>query len=117
MWFTRAEFCDIIRYCKKGEWAVLAAEPSGPMLRRSREVSMKQLNLQDVFLNQARREKLTVTIYLTNGFQFRGVVEGFDSFTVVLDNEGRQNLVYKHAISTIVPSREIDLIEGGMIQE
>ena len=55
------------------------------MLRRSREVSMKQLNLQDVFLNQARREKLTVTIYLTNGFQFKGIVRGFDSYTVILD--------------------------------
>lgn len=76
-----------------------------------------KLNLQDSFLNQARKAGIPLTIYLTNGFQFRGVVEGFDSFTVVLDNEGRQNLVYKHAISTIVPSREIDLIEGGMIQE
>ena len=46
---------------------------------------MKQLNLQDVFLNQARREKLTVTIYLTNGFQFKGIVRGFDSYTVILD--------------------------------
>ena len=111
MWFTRAEFCDIIRYCKKGEWAVLAAEPSGPMLRRSREVSMKQLNLQDVFLNQARREKLTVTIYLTNGFQFKGIVRGFDSYTVILDCEGRQNLVYKHAISTISPYKVISIQE------
>ena len=56
------------------------------MLRRSREVSMKQLNLQDVFLNQARREKLTVTIYLTNGFQFKGIVRGFDSYTVILED-------------------------------
>lgn len=73
---------------------------------------MKQLNLQDVFLNQARREKITVTIYLTNSFQFKGVVRGFDSFTVILDCEGRQNLVYKHAISTIIPSKTISILES-----
>lgn len=73
---------------------------------------MKQLNLQDVFLNQARREKITVTIYLTNGFQFKGVVRGFDSFTVIIDCEGRQNLVYKHAISTIIPSKTISILES-----
>ena len=73
---------------------------------------MNQLNLQDVFLNQARREKITVTIYLTNGFQFKGVVRGFDSFTVILDCEGRQNLVYKHAISTIIPSKTISILES-----
>lgn len=73
---------------------------------------MKQLNLQDVFLNQACREKITVTIYLTNGFQFKGVVRGFDSFTVILDCEGRQNLVYKHAISTIIPSKTISILES-----
>ena len=73
---------------------------------------MKQLNLQDVFLNQARREKITVTIYLTNGFQFKGVVRGFDAFTVILDCEGRKNLVYKHAISTIIPSKTISILES-----
>lgn len=73
---------------------------------------MKQLNLQDVFLNQARREKITVTIYLTNGFQFKGSWRGFDSFTVILDCEGRQNLVYKHAISTIIPSKTISILES-----
>ncbi len=72
---------------------------------------MKQLNLQDVFLNQARREKITVTIYLTNGFQFKGVVKGFDSFTVILDCDGKQNLVYKHAISTIIPSRSLSILD------
>lgn len=72
---------------------------------------MKNLNLQDVFLNSARKEKIQVTIYLTNGFQFRGVVKGFDSFTVVLESEGRQNLVYKHAISTVIPSRFISILE------
>ncbi|MDO4566721.1 MAG: RNA chaperone Hfq [Oscillospiraceae bacterium] len=72
---------------------------------------MKNINLQDVFLNSARKEKIQVTTYLTNGFQFRGVVKGFDNFTVVLDSEGRQYLVYKHAISTIIPSRPIQLLD------
>lgn len=53
-----------------------------------------------------------MTIYLTNGFQFKGVVRGFDSFTVILDCEGRQNLVYKHAISTIIPSKTISILES-----
>lgn len=75
---------------------------------------MKNMNLQDLFLNQARKEKIPVTMYLTNGFQFRGVVRGFDNFTVVLDSEGRQNLVYKHAISTISPAKPISLLEKEM---
>lgn len=73
---------------------------------------MKNVNLQDVFLNQARKEKIAVTIYLTNGFQFRGVVKGFDSFTVVLDCDGKQNLVYKHAVSTIIPSKPISILSS-----
>lgn len=72
---------------------------------------MTKLNLQDSFLNQARKSGISLTVFLTNGFQFKGTVRGFDSFTVVLESEGKQNLVYKHAISTIVPSRNIDLNE------
>ena len=70
----------------------------------------KSQNLQDAFLNQARKDRLTVTMFLMNGFQLHGVVKGFDGFTVVLDSEGRQ-LIYKHAISTIVPPRPISLEE------
>ena len=72
---------------------------------------MKNINLQDVFLNSARKERIQVTIYLTNGFQFRGVVKGFDNFTVVLESEGRQNLVYKHAISTVIPAKFISILD------
>ena len=75
------------------------------------------MNLQDSFLNQARKSGIPLTVFLTNGFQFRGIVKGFDSYTVVLDNEGRQNLVYKHAISTIVPARSIELLEGNIAEE
>lgn len=64
-------------------------------------------NLQDIFLNNARKGKIHVTIYLTNGFQLKGYVKGFDSFTVVLDSEGKQMLVYKHAITTVTPAKPI----------
>jgi host factor-I protein len=72
-------------------------------------VNAKNINLQDVFLNQARKEHVGVTIYLTNGFQLRGIVRGYDNFTVLLDSEGKQQMVYKHAISTITPSRPLQL--------
>ena len=61
----------------------------------------RNLNLQDVFLNQARKGKIPVTMFLMNGYQFKGMVKGFDSYVVILDCEGKQNVVYKHAISTI----------------
>jgi len=73
---------------------------------------MKTMNLQDVFLNQARKERIPLTMFLTNGFQFKGVVKGFDSFTVILESEGRQNMVYKHAISTITPLRAINILSS-----
>jgi host factor-I protein len=66
-------------------------------------------NLQETFLNQARCSKQQVLLFLVNGFQLRGVVTGFDSFVVVLETDGKQQLIYKHAISTIVPSRNIPL--------
>ena len=67
----------------------------------------KTQNLQDTFLNQLRKDKSTVTMFLMNGFQLHGVVKGFDGFTVVLDSDGKQQLIYKHAISTVVPPRPI----------
>ena len=73
----------------------------------------KSINLQDVFLNQARKEKIAVTIFLTNGYQFKGTVRGFDSYVVILDVDGKQQLVYKHAISTIVPAAYINLLDSA----
>lgn len=67
------------------------------------------INLQDTFLNQVRKENLPVTIYLVNGFQLKGLVRGFDNFTVVIEFEGKQQMVYKHAISTVMPIRPINL--------
>ena len=72
----------------------------------------KALNLQDVFLNQARKDRIPITCILTNGFQFKGIVKGFDSYTVIIDADGKQELVFKHAISTIAPFRNVDLTEG-----
>ena len=66
-----------------------------------------QINLQDAFLNQVRKEKIPVTIYLVNGFQIKGIVKGFDNFTVNVEMEQKQQLVYKHAISTVAPIRPI----------
>ncbi len=67
----------------------------------------KTQNLQDLFLNQARREKLAVTMFLMNGFQLRGIIRGFDGFTVILDSEGKQQMIYKHSISTVVPVKPV----------
>ena len=68
-------------------------------------------NLQDIFLLQAKRDRVAVTMFLMNGFQMRGTITGFDAFVVVLDSEGRQQLIYKHAISTIAPLRPVELGE------
>ena len=66
-------------------------------------------NLQDSFLNQLRRDKVNVTMFLMNGFQMHGTVRGFDGFTVVLESECKQQLIYKHAISTVVTPKSLDL--------
>jgi len=72
-------------------------------------MSSKSPNLQDVFLASARRTETPVTVFLVNGFQMRGTITGFDAFTVVLTAEGKQNLIYKHAISTIAPEHPVEL--------
>lgn len=64
-------------------------------------------NLQDIFLNNARKSKVLLTIHLMNGFQLKGFVKGFDSFTVILDCDGKQMMIYKHSISTISPIKPI----------
>jgi len=70
-------------------------------------VNKQQTNLQDIFLNNARKNKLQLTIHLLNGFQLRGMVKGFDNFTVILDCDNKQMLIYKHSISTITPIKPI----------
>lgn len=63
------------------------------------------VNIQDQFLNQLRKEGIPVTVFLLNGFQLRGLIKGFDNFTVIVETEGKQQLVYKHAISTFAPQK------------
>ena len=71
---------------------------------------MKKIaNLQDLFLLNARRNRTPLTVFLVNGFQMRGTVTGYDSFIVLLESDGKQQMIYKHAISTIVPMTAIDL--------
>ena len=73
----------------------------------------KTQTLQDFFLNQTRKDRQIVTLFLMNGFQMRGIIRGFDSFTVVLETDGKQQLIYKHAISTMVPTRAVDMTGAG----
>ena len=71
---------------------------------------MKQsINIQDQFLNQLRKDGSSVTVFLLNGFQLRGQIKGFDNFTVLFESEGKQQLVYKHAISTFAPQRNVQI--------
>ncbi|MGI6038857.1 MAG: RNA chaperone Hfq [Clostridiales bacterium] len=69
----------------------------------------KNYNLQDFFLNQARKDKIPLTIFLMNGVQIKCFVRGFDNFIVIVEVEGRQQMIYKHAISTIIPLRPVDM--------
>lgn len=69
----------------------------------------KTQNLQDAFLNYIRREKIPVTLFLMNGFQLRGVITGFDNFVVILVTDNKQQMIYKHAISTLVPARPLKI--------
>ena len=71
----------------------------------------KQPNLQENFLRQVRRDRMPVTMFLVNGFQLRGIVTGFDPFVVVLESEGKQQVIYEHAISIVVPARPVELRE------
>ena len=74
----------------------------------------KTNNLQDVFLSQVRRDHLAVTAFLMNGYQMRGHVTGFDAFTVILMTDGKQQMIYKHAISTVVPERPLSWEEDPL---
>ena len=67
----------------------------------------KSNNLQDFFLNQARKDGVAVVVHLVNGFQIKGTVKGFDNFTVIIDSMGKQQLIYKHAISTLTPTKPL----------
>ena len=70
---------------------------------------MVKNNIQDFILNQARKEKQTITIYLSNGVPLKGKVISFDNYTIVIEHEGKQSMIYKHAITTIIPEKSIRL--------
>ena len=77
----------------------------------------KNSNLQDVYLTNVSKNRLNVTMFLMNGYQLRGVITGFDAFTVVLNSDGRQQVIYKHAISTIVPLHPVALYDPCLPSE
>ncbi|KTQ88926.1 RNA-binding protein Hfq [Aureimonas ureilytica] len=70
-------------------------------------------NLQDLFLNTVRKQKISLTIFLVNGVKLTGVVTSFDNFCVLLRRDGHSQLVYKHAISTIMPSQPVNMNDGN----
>lgn len=72
------------------------------------------INLQDTFLNSVRREKVTITLYLINGFKLTGTVIGFDNYVIIIETDKGQQLVYKHAITSILPFKQVKLFTGDM---
>ena len=73
-------------------------------------MTAKTINLQDNFLNKVRKDGISVTIHLVNGFQIKGTVRGFDNFIVMIDSMGKQQMIYKHAISTITPAQTVKVL-------
>lgn len=67
------------------------------------EPAMRNGNIQDVFLNNARKNRSPIIVYLISGFQMRGVVKSFDNYVILLESDGKQSMIYKHAVSTISP--------------
>ena len=72
----------------------------------------KTANLQDIFLTKARKQGVPLTVFLVNGFQMRGVITGFDQFVIMLQSDGRQQMIYKHAVSTMTPAMPVHLTQG-----
>ena len=83
------------------------------MVEKATKTGEKANNLQDVFLNAVRKSKVPVTMFLVNGVKLQGVITWFDNFSVVLRRDGHSQLVYKHAISTVMPAAPIQLFEQG----
>ena len=74
---------------------------------------MSGKNYQDLILNQVRKDSMPVTVFLTSGFQIRGVIKGFDNYVIVIDSEGKQQMIYKHAISTVIPLKYLNTLGAG----
>jgi host factor-I protein len=90
---------------------IVNIETGKPEIKKSKKrfiiMAKQSSSLQDIFLNTARKEKIDITIYLMNGVPIKGKVLSFDTFTILLDVDKKQNLIYKHAISTLAPSKPI----------
>ena len=71
------------------------------------------VNLQDAILSEVRKDRVPVTLFLMNGFQLRGIITGYDSFVVVLVTDGKQQMIYKHAISTLAPIRSLKAVQSA----
>ncbi len=74
-------------------------------------------NFQDLILNQVRKDAVPITVFLTNGFQIRGVLKGFDNYVIIIEADGKHQMVYKHAISTIIPSKFLANININQIDD
>lgn len=83
---------------------------AGDQRKEHSGVTAKTINLQDNFLNKVRKDGISVTIHLVNGFQIKGTVRGFDNFIVMIDSMGKQQMIYKHAISTITPAQTVKVL-------
>lgn len=75
-------------------------------------LSKSTFNLQDNFLNQVRKSKMPVTIFLINGFKIKGVVKSFDNFTILMEVNGEQQMIYKHAVSTLIPTKKLNFFDN-----
>ncbi len=74
-------------------------------------MSKNAINLQDNVLNQVRKNKINVTLFLVNGFKIKGIVKSFDNFTILMEVNGEQQMIYKHAVSTLIPGKQINIFE------
>lgn len=75
------------------------------------------INLQDVFLNKVRKENNEITVFLINGYQIKGFIKGFDNYVIIIENSDKQQMVYKHAVSTIVPSKQVKFVNKTIDEE
>ena len=92
------------------------AASSGPDNKKDTNVAEKSQNVQDVFLNHVRRAKTPVTVFLVNGVKLQGIITWFDNFSVLLRRDGHTQLVYKHAISTVMPGAPIQLFDPSKVE-